>query len=356
LSLFPGRGKMTCLKEDDQRRFPLSAGSAGGEICMTDDRGRMRRTVRAIFVIVLVGCSFSAAAIVNAGEKDDELIRAAYGGSIEDVERLLREGANVNARELGDGATPLIVATQRENVSLVRLLLSRGANVNAKDDRGQTALMYVAKDEIARLLIQRGADINEKGDEGMTMLGRAASEGRLDIVRLLLGRGVSLETPDSFGRTPLIAAIDQGFSEVARALIQHRSNVNAQDARGWTPLIHAASVKDKGIVKLLLEKGADPNVRNKTGYAALMYASDDADICKILLDKGANVDIRGVDDDVTPLIKASVEGQYRVVEELLKRKADVNARDKDGNSALHWALKFSHHRVAQLLKDHGGTE
>jgi uncharacterized protein len=334
----------------------LSAESAGGEISMTGNRGRMSRTVLAILVIAWMGCSFSAAAIGNAGEKDDDLIKAAYSGSVEDVERLLREGANINAHELGDGATPLIVATQRENAPIVRLLLGRGANVNAKDDRGQTALMYVSKDEIARLLIQRGANVNEKGDEGMTMLGRAASEGRADIVRLLLGRGASVETADSRGRTPLIASIDQGFSDVARVLIQHRANVNAQDARGWTPLIHAASVKDRAILKLLLEKGADPNVRNKTGYAALMYASDDPDMCKILLDKGANVDIRGADDDVTPLIKASVEGEYRVVEELLKRKADVNARDKDGNTALHWALKFSHHRVAKLLRDHGGTE
>ena len=262
----------------------------------------------------------------------------------------------MNARELGDGATPLIVATQRAHLPMVRLLLGRGANVNAKDDRGQTALMYVSNDEIARLLIQRGADINLKGDEGMTMLLRAASEGRLDVVRLLLSRGASIDAEDFMGRTPLIAAIDQGFPAVARVLIQNRANVNAQDNRGWTPLIHAASAKDRDILPLLLDKGADPNIRNKTGHAALMYATDDPEICRILLAKRADVDIIGEDDGVTPLIKASVEGNYRVVEVLLNHKANVNARDKDGYTALHWALKFSHNRVAELLKQHGATE
>ncbi len=323
---------------------------------MTAYRSRLTGVIWTLLWIAVVVCWFGDVAVVRAGEKDDELIRAAYQGQVGDIERLLREGADINARELGDGATPLIVATQREHVPVVRLLLSRGANVNAHDDRGQTALMYVSNDDIARLLIQRGADINAKGDDGAAMLMRAAGEGRVEVVRVLLSRGAAVDATDARGWTPLMAAIDQGFPEVARVLIQKRAGVNAQDDRGWTPLIHAASAKDKGTLKLLLEKGANPNIKNKTGYAALMYASDDPEISKILLAKGADVDVRGEEDDVTPLVKASVEGQYRVVEVLLNQKADVNARDRDGKTALHWALKFSHNRVAQLLKDHGGTE
>ena len=36
--------------------------------------------------------------------------------------------------------------------------------------------------------------------------------------------------------------------------------------------------------------------------------------------------------------------------------ADVNAKTNDGQTPLHWAARYDHTAVAELLKKHGGIE
>ncbi|MCS7086695.1 MAG: ankyrin repeat domain-containing protein, partial [Bacteroidia bacterium] len=46
---------------------------------------------------------------------------------------------NINATD-AEGATPLHLAAQMEDVEAIKFLLSKGANVNAKDAQGRTPL------------------------------------------------------------------------------------------------------------------------------------------------------------------------------------------------------------------------
>jgi hypothetical protein len=55
------------------------------------------------------------------------LMRAAYGGSIETVKKLLGKGADVNARDLWD-VTALIMANARGRDEIAQLLREAGAN------------------------------------------------------------------------------------------------------------------------------------------------------------------------------------------------------------------------------------
>jgi ankyrin repeat protein len=43
-----------------------------------------------------------------------------------------------------------------------------------------------------------------------------------------------------------------------------------------------------------------------------------------------------------------------VAELLLANKAEVNAKDKNGWTPLHWAAQGGHQDVAELLRQHGG--
>ena len=64
---------------------------------------------------------------------------AALRGDLESMHKALWEGAEVDARDLQDGWTPLQLAAMRGHDSCVQLLVVKGANVNSRDNYGGTA-------------------------------------------------------------------------------------------------------------------------------------------------------------------------------------------------------------------------
>lgn len=55
----------------------------------------------------------------------------------------------------------------------------------------------------------------------------------------------------------------------------------------------------------------------------------------------------------TPLIVASLIGNEEIIKILLSGGAEVNARDKDGWTALVWATEIGYANIAGLLKQFG---
>ena len=82
-----------------------------------------------LFAILTVLMTFPAA----AQSRDQALIAASARGDLESVERLIREGASVKARD-NRGRTALLAATHGNHVAAARALIAAGADVNAKDD------------------------------------------------------------------------------------------------------------------------------------------------------------------------------------------------------------------------------
>jgi len=116
------------------------------------------------------------------------LINAAKHGNIEEVQRLLKNGADVNAKD-NNGDTALMWASSKGHANVVQLLLDASADVNAKNDYGFTALMCVpfnGHTDVVKLLLDAGADVNAKDDYyGDTALIWASGKGHTEIVKLL---------------------------------------------------------------------------------------------------------------------------------------------------------------------------
>src|ERR1700741_823597 len=91
-----------------------------------------------IFLAALV---IAMSAPAHAQNRDQALIAAAGKGDLAAVERLVREGANVTARD-GRGRTALLAATHGNHVPVARALIAAGADVNAKDDIQDSAFLY----------------------------------------------------------------------------------------------------------------------------------------------------------------------------------------------------------------------
>jgi len=125
---------------------------------------------------------------------------------------LLAAGADVNARNQIDGSTALLKAIDPGGTDLeIRALLDHGADVNSVDNNGWTPLM-VASDwgqtTLIELLLNKGANINAKKTDGKTALMIAAEGGKSEGVELLLKNGADLRAKDNLGKTALMLARD----------------------------------------------------------------------------------------------------------------------------------------------------
>jgi ankyrin repeat protein len=80
-------------------------------------------------------------------------------------------------------------------------------------------------------------------------------------------------------------------------------------------------------------------------------AAKQGDLAKVEALLKENPNLANVKDDegFTPLHLASFAGKREVVEFLLTRKADINARANDGQTPLHEAAKEGHKEVTALL-------
>lgn len=82
-----------------------------------------------------------------------------------------------------------------------------------------------------------------------------------------------------------------------------------------------------------------------------MRAAFSGDLAQVmaLLDEGSDVNARDRDGD-TALMFASFNGHFLIVKALLGHGADVHARARNGWTALQAAKSKFHHKIARLLE------
>jgi ankyrin repeat protein len=115
-------------------------------------------------------------------------MRAALDGQAKIVKALLKDGADVNAKD-HEGRTALMFAAINSHRTTVKILLDQGADVNARAKDGGTALMLAACGdaiEIVQMLLDKGADGRGRFTETSgTALSIAKRHDRTKIVDLL---------------------------------------------------------------------------------------------------------------------------------------------------------------------------
>jgi len=133
------------------------------------------------------------------------LHRAAIGGDVARVIKLLESGADVNVRQAKFHGAPLQYAATWGHVEVVRVLLDHQAKVDATDTAGRTPLMWAAmegKTKTVRLLLDRDANVNASAKGAWTPLHYAVDRGRAEMAQLLIDRGADVAARNSLGKTP----------------------------------------------------------------------------------------------------------------------------------------------------------
>ena len=148
------------------------------------------------------------------------LLDAVIMRDITRAREVLKQGADVNARDNEHRETPLILAAKFAGAEMVRMLLEAGAEVNARDDRGRTALFYapVLSEEFGALL-RGGANVHARDVGGNTILmRRVAGSASLPEVEELLRLGIDPGVQDEDGETALSMAVGLGLVRVVERL------------------------------------------------------------------------------------------------------------------------------------------
>ena len=363
------------------------------------------------------GADVNAAAI----ETQSTPLMWAVAETHKDIVRLLLARSANPRQSTIKGFTPLMYAAQNGDIEIAEALLAAGVDLNDRSNDDTHVLPFAivsGQDAFALFLLQHGADPNgtingipalhaAAGNVGVWLgdwyrrhgrgglyarFGRANLSGgqRLPLVKALLAKGAdpngrisssamimnyigypkkgafepfACGTGDLVGATPLwVAAYDmngaggQVFSvgesrtststDTLLALLNAGADQHLTTADGTTPFMAAA-----GLGRATYTPREPRGVRSPSAEAAV----------KALLEAGANINATN-EADFSALHGASFRGLNEVVEFLVAKGADINARDFRGRTAYRLAegskqsFQFqSWPDTAKLLKDLGAN-
>ncbi len=224
-------------------------------------------------------------------------------------------------------------------------------------------------------LQNRRVDVDVLDGQGRSTLLVALMAGHRDMAKLLLGKSRYANQPDNNSNRPIHIATRQGFQKLVENLIAADADLNAQDKLGNTALMIAVRHDDVSLVELLLKYNANVKLQNLKQRSAIDLANNinASKSLKLFRQKGlvqnpakrnqTIVDLasfkRTVQQSASiyagwPLINvASHLGEEDIVEQLIARKVDLDARDKQGNNALHRAAERGHLGITRMLYSAG---
>lgn len=207
----------------------------------------LRRVLLIVFYLMNIDMAHSREMKLEVQPAQKSLLEAVAHRDSESVRRVLSKSKSDLEKADSRKRTPLLIATQNNDVETARLLIEAGANVNAQDDKLDSPLLY------------------------------ASAEGRLQILKMILKSKPNFKIYNRYGGTALIPACERGHVEVVKELLKTDVDINHVNKLGWTALLEAVILGTAGpqhqeIVRLLVDAGADRRIPDSEGVTALEHA------------------------------------------------------------------------------------
>ncbi len=210
-------------------------------------------------------------------------------------------------------------------------------------------------------------------DENETLLHIAIKRNNIKDVKKLISCGADVNAKNSSEYTPLHLATSNGSFEIVKALIRAKAELNNETKYNKLRPIHFAVTSSKfRIYDILIQAGAEYSMLDEDGGNLLHRISlfsvdqkgieDNVDIGKQakmaedLIERGLDVNLIEKSYNSTPLHMAASSGKLKVVALFIDHKADLNVRDKGGNTPLEIAKREGHQNIEKLLAQAGASK
>ncbi|KAF4533131.1 hypothetical protein B566_EDAN007942 [Ephemera danica] len=240
-------------------------------------------------------------------------------------------------------------------------------------------LSYQMRNRLERFQREDRREIVTRTSNGCAPLFIACKRGHLEIVEYLISvcdadveqRGL-YEVPDDRSVhcvTPLWCAAVSGRLSIIKCLISHGADINAVSDTGSTPVRSACFMTHLEIVTYLVENGADILRANYNGGTCLINSVQSVELCRFLLKHGAEVNTRDIQHK-TALHYAIQEHRLETTMLLITSRANPHLRSRYHDDALQTAclkgatqifeyllihVKYSYHRIAEAYELIGST-
>ena len=277
---------------------------------------------------------------------------AARAGNAPVVKALLDAGANVNAATSSGGATALHFAAAQGDIEVIRALLNRFAAVNARESAfGQTPLMWAAANDrvpAIELLIARGADVNLASRLEDQVAREKADRASFALrTRRLAALKAAEQPPRPAGAArdsaaaKSVAAKDSGAAKADSAA----AKATADSARTARAAVSARAARQTAI------DSADGRaltygdlVGKKGGLTPLLFAvrQGNTPAALALLKAGADVNQVSAGDHTSPLLMATINGQFDLAKLLLDKGADPKLASDAGATPLYATINVQY--------------
>ena len=232
------------------------------------------------------------------------------------------------------GNTPLADAIHANHKEAVEYLTSMGGVAYLNLGYLADSSMYQAAvsknaEELKYRMKQNIGSVNELDYDMRTPLHLAAAEGHEHIITLLLNAGASVDAVDRWGHTPRDDAFKHHHAGCVKLLSEH-----SQLHRGDVHVKAKSSISGLENEKQpLLEMNQGDSRKYGTGSSTESH--------------GARSNSLNAEDRA--LLHASDEGDIEEVKRLIRRGANINARDYDDRSVLHLVCTNGHLEALQEL-------
>lgn len=295
--------------------------------------------IMALITLVVTSFEQSKATLFTAMKQDNLAL----------FKQLLIKGADPNQLTY-DNLSPLIIAVQGDQYEFTKLLLEYKAKTQVTDHYNKNTPLHIAarkSGNLVKLLLEYQADPNAQNGEQETPLHIAVRNNNAQAVRLLLQYKASPEIANNDAKLPLNEALKTGNLEIIRLLLP--KNFDFKNDPLATELLAQAVQSTTGApaVEFLLSQGVSPNlVYNQ--QPILLTAVAHTENIEVLLKNKADPNATDA-EGMTALMKAAANGYDNAAELLVLYGADIKKRNNKNQSALMISIYKGNHSITTLL-------